>query len=167
MVLGAILVPPAPPTASALPAGFPDMSAFTAVDPAPHVVRFVRGGAAVGFATPDGVDCQWGVLADPDAHTDIRCSGDIPGIPAAVPDKGGSGCALLAKSGGLVGSTYIYVFARHGGYTCPPFPASLNAGEKITYSNITCAVAPGNVTACVDPIVNHGFVLQPSGSWVF
>jgi hypothetical protein len=166
-VLGAILVAPAPPTASALPPGFPDLNAFTAVDAASHVVRYPRGGAAVGFATPDGVECQWGILADPNAHTDIRCSGDIPGIPASVPDKGGAGCAQVAQSGGLVGSTYLYVFDRHGGYTCPPFPASLQVGEKITLSNITCVVAPGNVTACVDPVVNHGFVLQPSGSWVF
>ena len=159
------LLPPA--KASALPPGFPDLNAFTAVDPTPHVVRYPRGGASVGFATPNGVACNWAALERPNAHTTVTCSGDIPGIPTSVLDHGGDGCARVSQSGGLAGSTLIYVFNRRGGWTCPPLSPSLQAGEKISLSNITCVVSTGNVTACVDPIVNHGFVLRPSGSWVF
>ncbi|HME17816.1 MAG TPA: hypothetical protein VKG83_20625 [Mycobacterium sp.] len=155
------------PKASALPPGFPDPNAFTAVDAASHIVHYPRSGAAVIIATPDGVQCSWGVPGGPDSHTDVRCSGNIPGIPVSVPDDGRAGCATLGKSGGSMGATYLYVFDRRGGSTCPPFPATLTVGQKISATNITCVVAAGNVTACIDPIVNHGFVLQPSGSWVF
>jgi hypothetical protein len=157
----------ATPKASALPPGFPDLNAFTAVDAKSHIVRYQRGGADISFATPDGVQCSWAALQDPNAHTDVRCFGHIPGIPAFVPDNGGSGCATVAQSGGLADSTMLYVFTRGGGYACPAVPTSLRVGEKISSSNITCVVAAGNVTACVDQMINHGFVLRPSGSWVF
>jgi hypothetical protein len=156
----------ATPKASALPPGFPDLNAFTAVDAASHIVHYPRSGSDVVIATPDGVQCSWGVAGGPDPHTDVHCSGHIPGIPASVPDDGRTGCARLGKSGGAVGATYLYVFDRHAG-SCPPFPVTLTVGQKISATNITCVVAAGNVTACIDPIVNHGFVLRPSGSWVF
>jgi hypothetical protein len=164
VLLGEVLTAP---TASALPPGFPDLNAFTAVDPESHIVHYLRGGSAVTFATPDGVQCNWPDLQDPNAHTDVRCSGNIPGIPAFVPNDESSGCPTVSQAGGLVDGTLLYVFSRHGGWACPPFPSSLNVGEKISSANITCAVAQGNVTACVDQMVNHGFVLRPSGSWVF
>lgn len=163
----ALLGATAVPAAHADPPGFPDLSRFSAVDTAAHVTHYVRGGSAVGFSTPDGVACSWPLAEDPDFHTTVQCSGDIPGIPATVPDTDRTGCAQLIQGGGLAGSTYLYTFVRRGGYSCPPFPATLAVGEKISASNITCAVGDGGVTACIDPLMNHGFVLQPSGSWVF
>lgn len=43
----------------------------------------------------------------------------------------------------------------------------LNVGQKITTAGITCAVGGDRLTACIDPLLNRGFVLQPSGSWTF
>ncbi|BBZ12529.1 hypothetical protein MBRA_27240 [Mycobacterium branderi] len=60
-----------------------------------------------------------------------------------------------------------FVFDRHGG-ACPPFnAAALNAGQKIETGDVTCAVGANQLLACIDPSRDKGFVLQPSGSWVF
>jgi hypothetical protein len=43
----------------------------------------------------------------------------------------------------------------------------LAAGKKFVGKNGTCAVGDGGLVACIDADNKHGFVLQPSGSWVF
>jgi hypothetical protein len=52
--------------------------------------------------------------------------------------------------------------------TCPAITSPmLNVGQKITAANTTCLVGADRLTACIDPILNRGFVLQSSGSWTF
>ncbi|PQM44511.1 hypothetical protein C1Y40_05331 [Mycobacterium talmoniae] len=107
--------------------------------------------------------CRWQgqVPSDPNAYVDVRCSGNIPGIP----DDNDPGCAHL----GATGIHGPYVFTRGIG-DCPPFPgwiAVLEVGQSVSDNNISCVVGAGNLTACIDPVHNRGFVLQPSGSWVF
>src|SRR6202034_4269275 len=95
-VLSAMFVPP--PTAPAQPPGFPDLNAFTPVSPAPYLGGGL-GAPSINFhfATPEGVLCRWPGQdpTDPNAYVDVRCSGNIPGIP----DDGGPGCAQLGATG--------------------------------------------------------------------
>jgi hypothetical protein len=59
-----------------------------------------------------------------------------------------------------------YSFQKGTG--CPVVTSPLlNVGQKITKADITCVVGADRLTACIDPILNRGFVLQPSGSWTF
>jgi hypothetical protein len=38
----------------------------------------------------------------------------------------------------------------------------------LSYLNVTCAVGADNLIVCLDATSgDHGFVLQPSGSWAF
>ncbi|HEX7824084.1 MAG TPA: hypothetical protein VF477_04195 [Mycobacterium sp.] len=41
------------------------------------------------------------------------------------------------------------------------------SGKKLVAKNGTCAVGKDGLVACIDADNKHGFVLQPSGSWVF
>lgn len=172
LIVGATLVPP---TAAAQPPGFPDVNAFTPVDPQGYVFVQYLGSEPgnytfnVHFSTSEGVACVWTYIhkgmENPNAYAGIRCMGDIPGIPDSVPDNGGLGCARVVSAP----FSHELVFDRHWG-DCPPFPPgvpSLNAGQKIETGNATCVVGGGNLTACIDPVHDSGFVLQPSGSWVF
>ena len=157
---------PVAPVAGALPPGFPDLSKFSAVDPAPYIYAGQKGGRIIGFMTAQ-LKCSWELSADPDEHYGVGCAGDIPGIPEGVPpNKYGVDCDGISM-GGPVGTSPLYTFSRGNG-PCPPPDGSprLAVGAKITAANLTCAVIADGV-ACIDPIVNHGFVLQHPLSWVF
>lgn len=108
IILGEML---APTTAAADPSGFPDLNTFAPVDPRPYL------GGGLGqpsinfhFATPDGVLCRWQgqYPSDPNAFVDVRCSGNIPGIP----DDGGPGCAQLSSIG--LHTPYVFHQGRRG-----------------------------------------------------
>jgi hypothetical protein len=143
------------PTAAALPPGFPDLDAFTAVDPAPYVQHGLKA-SRIGFTTPT-LTCTWDYRPDHNDHVVPGCSGTIVGLPAEAPQSEMEGsCDGIGSS-----------FGRGRG-ACPPpsgYPR-LAPGHKLTAVNTTCAVTDDGV-ACIDPIVNHGFDVQPSGSWVF
>lgn len=181
-VLVAVLVTAAamanPPAAQAYPPGFPDLETFTAVDPAQFTSSYFagRGGTItdVGFRTPDGIYCGWTRVDNPAYHPDFTCTGSIPGVPGYVDQRDEPGCTRIAMGESLAGSAPIYAFTHmaHNSGSCPSVTAGaanrvLTPGHKLTSTNITCAVAEGNVTACIDPIVNRGFVLTPAGSWTF
>jgi len=52
--------------------------------------------------------------------------------------------------------------------SAPSGSKALNAGQKLSYLNVTCAVGNDNLVACLDATSgDHGFVLQRSGSWAF
>lgn len=170
-LLGALCAPPS--VAAAAPPAFPDVNAFSPVDPQDYLFP----GSAdpsnlpqyrVGFSTPDGVECSWPYSTFPGIHAEVSCEGDIPGIPDSVPEDNGPGCAKLWNTGLVTPGSYV--FGRHWG-ACPPFPFGglhpLNVGQKISASNVTCVVGANSVTACIDDNGNPGFVLQPSGSQVF
>ena len=154
------------PIAVAAPSGFPDVNAFSPVDPKSHTVSNPRT-TVIGFVAPGGVGCSWGFGTDPDEHGAVLCEGTIPGVPASAPDNGSTGCAQ-AKTAGYPANGGPYVIARHGG-SCGPFSAfpRLNVGQKLSATNITCVVGANDLTACIDTGADHGFVLQPSGSWGF
>lgn len=149
-----VLVGATAPTVDASPPGFPDLDAFSAVDPAPYVEHGLKA-SRIGFTTPT-MTCSWDFLPDHNAHVVVRCRGTIVGMPADAPQS------EAATSCDMVDST----FARGRG-PCPSedYPR-LAPGHKLTAVNTTCAVTDDGV-ACIDPVVNHGFVVQPSGSWVF
>jgi hypothetical protein len=155
------------PAAAAAPPGFPDLGRFSAVDPAPYISVGIKAGRGIGFAAGQ-LRCGWSLSTDPNAHTGVACSGDIPGIPDEVPQEPyAPSCDGISMSGPSGGTSVLYTFLRGKG-PCPP-PEGLRplpAGAKITADNTTCAVTT-DVVACIDPIVNHGFVLQHPRSWVF
>ena len=154
-----------PAIASAAPSGFPDLDSFHPVDPAHYTVQNARGGGGVFFATPDGLQCGWASLASgPDAHVSAGCVGPIPGLPEAAP-VGDQGCESVNVASDLASDLGPYIFQKG---TCPVITSPLlNVGEKITAANTTCVVGADRLTACIDPTLNRGFVLQPSGSWTF
>ena len=161
MVLGALSIAAGSPTAAAPPPGFPDVNAFSPVDPSSHTVGNPRS-TTIGFVAPGGVGCSWRYSTDPNEHAAVLCEGNIPGIRASASDGGSTGCAQARPAGGP------YVLASSGG-ACPPFSQfpPLNVGQSLSATNVTCVVGAGNLTACIDSSGNHGFVLQPSGSSAF
>jgi hypothetical protein len=150
--------------AAAAPPGFPDLNAFRPVDPAIYTMHFGRGGGGVFFATPDGLQCGWTVLPNSSQdHVSVGCNGPIPGLDVGA--VGSDGCSGVGTSTSLPSDLGPYVFSAGG---CPAITAPvLNVDEKITASNATCLVGADRLTACIDPILGRGFVLQPSGSWTF
>jgi hypothetical protein len=131
------------------PPNFPDLSAFTAVDPHDPKLTYTS------FVTPDQISC----VLDHGTEKSIVCSGDIEGLPASVT---GSGCPAVRKAGDAP-----YAFERSATECVSDRAMPLAAGRKFVAKNGTCAVGDGGLVACIDADKKHGFVLQPSGSWVF
>jgi hypothetical protein len=154
-----------PGVATAAPPKFPDINGFQAVDPGRYTTLFGRGGGGIFFATPDGLQCGWASLADgPQDHVSAGCSGPLPGLPEGAP-RGRYGCEYVGTASSMPSDLSPYGFFDG---TCPVITSPLlNAGQKITSANTTCLVGADRVTACIDPILDRGFVLQPSGSWIF
>lgn len=165
----------APGIATAAPPGLPDLNAFQPVDPATYTARWRGGGAGITFHTPDGLGCGWALSPDtrPEDHISAGCSGPIPGLPDTAP-RGQDGCATVGTANafpsGAASPSDLSPYRFYQG-TCIPaqYQTSpvLNVGQKFTANNTTCLVGADRLTACIDPILNRGFVLQPSGSWVF
>ena len=154
-VTGLVSVPRAPEV-HAEPPGFPDLTAFTE---APLSVDYSRPDKWANgysfFRTPDGLNCLAGSM--------VRCSGPLPGLPIAEFD----GCAEVRQTHEEADHGEPFAFARSS--TCRQEPDQLlDVGQKLTLTGnytTTCAVGPDRLTACIR--AGHGFVLQPSGSWVF
>ena len=154
-VTGLVSIPGAPEV-HAEPLGFPDLAAFTE---APLSVDYSRPDKWANgysfFRTPDGLNCMAGSL--------VRCSGPLPGLP---PAEFGD-CADVRQTHEEADDGEPFTFAR--GSACRPEPDQLlDVGQKLTLignHTTTCVVGPDRLTACIR--AGHGFVLQPSGSWVF
>src|SRR5262249_18337103 len=118
MALGGLLAPSAP-SAGAAPPGFPDLSKFSAVDPAPSISLGGKGDRSIGFVTAR-LRCSWELSSDPNAHNGVVCSGDIPGIPEEVPhEQDAPSCDGISTSGPSGGVSPLYAFLRGNG-PCPP-----------------------------------------------
>ncbi|BBZ12528.1 hypothetical protein [Mycobacterium branderi] len=109
------------PIAAAAPPGFPDVNAFTPVDPQAYLgaSRYLDNDdkdVGVWFSTADGVVCSWTYFprTSPAGWPGITCMGNIPGIPDSVPDNGGPGCARVwpSRSRRTSFSTGMAVHAR-------------------------------------------------------
>ena len=145
------------PPAHAQPAGFPDLSAFTE---APASLDFSRPDRSANgyafFRTPDGLSCMVGSL--------VRCSGPLPGLARAEYGD----CTFVLQPYEDSQRSEPFRFEKSTDGCSPPTDELLAVGQKATFvSNDTtiCAVGTGQLTACIRN--DHGFVLQPSGSWVF
>ncbi len=145
-------------TASAAPAGFPNVAGFTQVDPAPFARPLTREQRwEVGylfFRTPDGMNCAIGPTS--------WCSGAIPGLPALEQ----SACPSVHQG---ASPAEPFAFGQSDQACFRTNDALLNIGQKLTDDahEVTCVVGIDNLTACINTATNHGFVLQPSGSWTF
>ena len=137
------------------PPNFPDLGAFTAVDPGDYDDL-----GATKFLSPnEEVNC----LLDRGPHESVICLG-FPGVPTSI---AGSGCPTVRKadeSGGDV----PYAITRSGsGCVTARSVKPMSAGRKLVGKNATCVVGKDQLVACIDADNRHGFVLQPSGSWAF
>lgn len=153
-----------PPVASAQPPGFPDMSGFADVTN-DYIVDSGRGSIGVQFSTPDGIDCGFGTPKNVTHDSQlVTCNGVIPGL-SNFPHTGTQGPC----DGGVVTVSKLPGQILHYGVGCGGGGNKvLNPGQKVTYGFVTCGVAEGGVTACIDTDSgNHGFILSPSGSSVF
>lgn len=151
-------------TAHAEPPKFPDLDAFRSVDPAPYTAAD-RAGGATYFTTPDGLQCDIPQPYQPGDHVSAGCAGKLPGLPDDAP-RGSEGCSEVASPTLLPTDLGPYTFQPGTG--CPILTTPLlDVGQKITKGDITCVVGADRLTACIDPVLNRGFVLQPSGSWTF
>lgn len=143
-----------PTTASAVPPGFPDLNHFIEAPAADHFTRPGKmwNGYAF-FRTPSGISCAIG-----DGNW---CYGDLPGL---APDQK-SMCTAITRGN----PSEPFRFKTSDKPCVPASDNVLNPGEKLTFEayGTTCVVGEGNLTACIDNWHNHGFVLQPSGSWAF
>lgn len=168
LLLGAI-EPFLAQTAHAGPLGFPDLNAFQSVDPAPYTAA-PRGGGGTYFSTPDGLSCLLPAPYHPGQHMSASCGGHIPGLPAGTPTSS-DGCSDVGTGAPVPTDLGPYKFSQGTGCAVvspynPP-PKLLNAGQKISRGDLTCVVGADRLTACIDPILNRGFVLRPSGSMTF
>jgi hypothetical protein len=152
LVLGLAACSSSPKTA-ALPANFPDLSAFTDETSA----NFTQSGT--GFTAPNEISC----VLDFGPHDVTVCNGVIPGVPDSVP---GSGCVLVHKADPAT-SDAPYVFQHSDTECASSRRPHLSVGRKLTTKNGTCAVGDDGLVACIDADNKHGFVLKPSGSWTF
>lgn len=147
---------PGTPAAHAEPAGFPDLTGFAEAPPNLHFSRPERWANGYAFfRTPDGLNCMAGSL--------VRCSGSLPGLS---PTEYGT-CAAVLQTNDAAHRGEPFEFKRES--DCESAPDQLlDVGQKVTFtaaSTTTCVVGRDRLTACIKD--GHGFVLQPSGSWVF
>jgi hypothetical protein len=93
-----------------------------------------------------------------------RCSGHLPGLPV---DRYGD-CAVILQTYEESTRSEHFRF-EESTVGCPPATdAPLDVRQKLTFATnytTTCVVGQGQFTACIQ--IDHGFALQPSGSWVF
>ncbi|OBG34427.1 hypothetical protein [Mycobacterium sp. E3198] len=178
LTLAAAAVASAPPAAALPPPGFPDLNRFIAVPVDGYAVTPSQGGGRrISFSVTPTLVCDFygGPAPAPQPSQDIKCSGDAPGMDD-VPFPGGGhpkpgDCVVGAVN--FKGPGYELSRMTYGGCdgNPPALPSGgkpLPAGAKLSYLNVTCAVDGGNVVACLDTTSgDHGFVLDPSGSWAF
>lgn len=150
-----------------------DFSKYTAVDWQQFDPDGSPGtGYLVRFTTPDG-STRCSILNGLSAS----CVGNIVGVPNSAPDYSRDRDTFAGNDSGScpgvlfdasVAQKPEYSFRKNGG-GCPPFAdtKTLSAGQKLVKYQITCAVGEGSLTACINTATNHGFVLQPTGSWTF
>ncbi len=166
-----------PHAAADPPPRFPDLTRFIAV-PADGYATPAQGGTPrISFSATPTLVCDFygGPAPAPQPSQDIKCSGDAPGMDD-VPFPGGGhskpgDCVVGAvnfKGPGYELSRMSYSGCDGNPPALPSGGKPLAPGAKLTYLNVTCAVDAGNVVACLDTTSgDHGFVLQPSGSWAF
>ncbi|CPX56774.1 Uncharacterised protein [Mycobacteroides abscessus subsp. massiliense] len=144
------------------PPGFPDLNAFAEVPAADYTQSWGRGAPTVNFSTAEGIDCGFTAPKTLDGQNQlIHCDGPLPGLQD-----------VTAKGSGPCDSGSVNQFdISHTKGACAdvkPHRKVLGPGQKVSYGNVTCAVGGGGLIACIERVnPERGFVLQPSGSFVF
>ena len=134
-----------PPVPAPQPPPPPNVNALAPVKLSDYVVV---ENDAYGFTTPDGLTC---VLRRSGGY---GCTGPIPGAPdGANLVSGGPGPAGFAIADRPIVGT---------AGAAKPLPA----GSRISYQTVSCG-NDGATTTCVDSRNQSGFVISPTGSWVF
>jgi hypothetical protein len=138
---------------------FPDTSSYVEADSQQYEADDPRV-SSLFFTTPDGLWCHM--------FQNAGCSGKLPGT-SGIPNK--DGCSSVEKSGQFDGDGAPYVYKPYTARSCDFKPGNtkanlLNIGQKLTLDKATCVVGANSLTACISEY-GHGFVLQPSGSWLF
>lgn len=173
--------------ATAQPAGFPDLNTFAAVPPDGYITKKTKGSSDIStadFSTPYNVGCMISASQDPNGAPSqfTACDGDVPGldnvplssavvgVPDGSPRPGDCIEGQVQPQG--TGPTYAlnhYFRGCDGGPVRPGYAGKiLGVGQKISVKNVTCAVGANKLIACLDTTNGeHGFVLQPSGSFAF
>lgn len=143
------------PTASAQPPGFPDLNSLTDVTP-DYIGINPRDSHGFNFVTAEGGFSCGG------STSGASCSGAFPGLEGIPMGPAQGPCELGFANAFPTGGS----ITRNRG-TCDNGGSFrvLNVGQRVSYGPTTCGVFPGSVTACVSG--EHGFVLQPSGSWAY
>jgi hypothetical protein len=160
------------------PPRFPNLDGFTAVPSDGYATTSSTGNPPrINFSATNTLVCDFygGTAPAPQPSQDIKCSGDMPGMD----DVPFPGAGHLRPGDCVVGSVNFkgpgYELSRMSYSGCGGNPAALpygakplGPGQKLSYLNVTCAVSADNLVACLDATSgDHGFVLQPSGSWAF
>lgn len=158
----------AAPAANAQPPKFPDVDSYPAVDLSEYqVIGAHPSMSGWAFSTPGGLRCQSNMIAD----LGVSCSGPIVGAGTGM----NSVTVSLARPGLI--AQYDQSPDDHS------YPL-LPTGTKIAPGNgIVCTALTDDALACragkpdswpkdtPDPpdrhYGEHGFVVQPSGSWSF
>ncbi|RIS79395.1 hypothetical protein D2E44_20810 [Mycobacteroides abscessus] len=91
----------------------------------------------------------------------MSCWGPLPGLQN-VPATGSGPCDTGSVNQFGIGHV------KKDCQNHKPSTKVLNPGQKISYGNVTCAVGGDSLLACIERVSpERGFVLQPSGSFVF
>lgn len=159
----------AAPAANAQPPSFPDIDSYPAVDLDEYqVIGAHPSMSGWVFSTPGGLKCQDSMIAD----LGVSCSGPIVGTRSRMNSVG-----VSLRSEGQ------FRYSADESDDGHPYPL-VAAGSKIEPGNgVVCAVLTDEALACrakkpdswpkdtPDPpdrhYSEHGFVVQPAGSWVY
>jgi hypothetical protein len=159
-----------PPHAAASPPGFPNLDSFAPVPVDNYITTGPKGpGRFVTFSTPYNIQCNFVATTDPvpaGSSQGISCDGDIPG-EASGPTATESCAVGTVRDWGSSGFRLDRELTNCpiGSFTSG---AVLNAGQKVSYQNVTCAVGGGGLVACLDTSLGqHGFAVKPSGNVAF
>lgn len=152
-----------PQHATAQPPGFPDLDSFSLAPVDAYLAEPARGPRFAYFSTPYNIQCffEAGEPVPAWSTQDINCQGDFPGMDHD---------SCVVGKAGAAGSGPAYALNRTGDQCGAPFARGtlLNAGQKLSVRNATCAVGADQLVACLDTTSGrHGFVLKPSGSQAF
>lgn len=162
------------PNASAAPQNFPDLQLFVPVNADQYRTEFGYATEGVRFSTPDGLHCSLSHNLR-GSESVATCRGDLPGAGGVTGILASSYVPTLWQEVDLSQPEMYLEMEEDGSRDVPVDPAAfrpLPAGSRIEFENISCAVDDARMTACLiasasPDLVDHGFVLQPSGSVTF
>ncbi|TDZ76848.1 hypothetical protein [Mycobacteroides salmoniphilum] len=134
-----------------------------------EIAKFVDGTGYLAFRTPDGLDCRMrvGNSGKGDRVSEAGCWGELPSAPGRAKEVYAIGGDRPAQ---FLAATDAY--AARGEFR-PLRAMQVLTDMGFEGDTVACAVDGSGLTACLlhvgttDGAHDHGFVLDPNGSWVF